>query len=302
MSAQDRVVAVLMGGWGSEAAVSRVSASFCSKAARIAGWDTVEVEFDRDIVSRLKELNPDRILNALHGQIGEDGSVQGMLNVMNIPYTHSGVLASALAMDKVASRLIFTSVGISVPQLLHLIEDEYVYPADFTGAHVIKPRNDGSSVGVQIVTEDSAPPQRSLWDENVQLMAEEYIPGRELTVTVLDGSALCVTEIMVDTNFYDYEAKYKVGGSNHILPADIPDDVAAQTCDWAERAFHVLGCRGVARADFRWDEDENQLYMLEVNTQPGMTATSLVPEQAAYRGISGEALVNHLLETAQCDE
>ena len=175
-------------------------------------------------------------------------------------------------------------------------------PLDFTGAHVIKPRNDGSSVGVQIITEDSAPPQRSLWDENVQLMAEEYIPGRELTVTVLDGSALCVTEIMVDTNFYDYEAKYKVGGSNHILPADIPDDVAAQTCDWAERAFHVLGCRGVARADFRWDEDENQLYMLEVNTQPGMTATSLVPEQAAYRGISGEALVNHLLETAQCDE
>jgi D-alanine-D-alanine ligase len=133
-------------------------------------------------------------------------------------------------------------------------------------------------------------------------MGEEYIPGRELTVTVLDGSALCVTEIIVDTNFYDYEAKYKVGGSNHILPADIPDDVAAQTCDWAERAFHVLGCRGVARADFRWDEDENQLYMLEVNTQPGMTATSLVPEQAAYRGISGEALVNHLLETAQCDE
>ena len=178
MSAQDRVVAVLMGGWGSEAAVSRVSASFCSKAARIAGWDTVEVEFDRDIVSRLKELNPDRVLNALHGQIGEDGSVQGMLNVMNIPYTHSGVLASALAMDKVASGLIFTSVGISVPQLLHLIEDEYVYPADFTGTHVIKPRNDGSSVGVQIVTEDSAPPQRSLWDENVQLMAEEYSRAR----------------------------------------------------------------------------------------------------------------------------
>ena len=178
MSAQDRVVAVLMGGWGSEAAVSRVSASFCSKAARIAGWDSVEVEFDRDIVSRLKELNPDRVLNALHGQIGEDGSVQGMLNVMNIPYTHSGVLASALAMDKVASGLIFTSVGISVPQLLPLIEDKYVYPADYTGPHVIKPRNDGSSVGVQIITEDSAPPQRNLWDESVQLMGEEYIPGR----------------------------------------------------------------------------------------------------------------------------
>ena len=302
MSAQDRLVAVLMGGWGSEAAVSRVSASFCSKAARLAGWDAIEIEFDRDIANRLSELKPDRILNALHGQVGEDGSVQGMLNVMNIPYTHSGVLASALAMDKIASGLMFTSVGISVPQLLPLIEDKYVYPADFTGPHVIKPRNDGSSIGVQIIGNDTPPPERSLWNEDVQLMGEEYIPGRELTVSVLDGSALCVTEIIVEADFYNYEAKYKVGGSRHILPADIPEDIAAQTCDWAERAFHVLGCRGVARADFRWDEDENQLYMLEVNTQPGMTATSLVPEQAAYRGISGEALVNHLLETAQCDD
>ena len=302
MSAQDRLVAVFMGGWGSEAAVSRVSASFCSKAARLAGWDAIEIEFDRNVVNRLSELKPDRILNALHGQIGEDGSVQGMLNVMNIPYTHSGVLASALAMDKIASGLMFTSVGISVPQLLPLIEDKYVYPADFTGPHVIKPRNDGSSIGVQIIGNDTPPPERSLWNEDVQLMGEEYIPGRELTVSVLDGSALCVTEIVVETEFYDYEAKYKVGGSRHILPADIPEDIAAQTCDWSERAFHVLGCRGVARADFRWDEYENQLYMLEVNTQPGMTATSLVPEQAAYRGISGEALVNHLLETAQCDD
>ena len=302
MSAQDRLVAVFMGGWGSEAAVSRVSASFCSKAARLAGWDAIEIEFDRNVVNRLSELKPDRILNALHGQIGEDGSVQGMLNVMNIPYTHSGVLASALAMDKIASGLIFTSVGISVPQLLPLIEDKYVYPADFTGPHVIKPRNDGSSVGVQIIGDNTPPPERSLWDESAQLMGEEYISGRELTVSVLDGSALCVTEIIVEADFYNYEAKYKVGGSRHILPADIPEDIAAQTCDWAERAFHVLGCRGVARADFRWNEDENQLYMLEVNTQPGMTATSLVPEQAAYRGISGEALVNHLLETAQCDD
>ncbi len=302
MSAQDRLVAVLMGGWGSEAAVSRVSASFCSKAARLAGWDAIEIEFDRDVINRLIELKPDRILNALHGRIGEDGSVQGMLNVMNIPYTHSGVLASALAMDKIASGLIFTSVGISVPELLPLIEDKYVYPADFTGPHVIKPRNDGSSVGVHIIGDDTPPPKRSFWDESVQLMGEEYIPGRELTVSVLDASALCVTEIVVETDFYDYEAKYKVGGSRHILPANIPEDIAAQTCDWAERAFQVLGCRGVARADFRWDDNENQLYLLEVNTQPGMTATSLVPEQAAYRGISGEALVNHLLETAQCDD
>ena len=302
MPAFDRKVAVLMGGWTSEAAVSRVSASFCSKAARLAGWDAIEVELDRDIIAKLEDIRPDRVFNALHGQIGEDGSVQGMLNILNIPYTHSGVLASATAMDKISSRLIFASIGIAVPPLLALEQDSHVYPSDYTGAHVIKPRNDGSSFGVVIVNEGSSAPERSLWPAETDLMAEMYIPGKELTVSVLDGRALCVTEIKVDENFYDFDAKYKPDGSHHVLPAEIPEHITNQACEWAERAFQILGCRGVARADYRWDEDADQLYMLEVNTQPGMTATSLTPEQAAFVGISGEELVNHLLEIAQCDD
>ena len=302
MPAFDRKVAVLMGGWTSEAAVSRVSASFCSKAARLAGWDAFEVELDREIIPKLEDIKPDRVFNALHGQIGEDGSVQGMLNILNIPYTHSGVLASAAAMDKISSRLIFTSIGIAVPPLLALEQNSHVYPSDYTGAHVIKPRNDGSSFGVVIVKEEDNVPERSLWPAETELMAEIYIPGKELTVSVLDGRALCVTEINVDEHFYDFDAKYKPSGSHHVLPADIPEHVTNQACKWAERAFQILGCRGVARADYRWDEDADQLYMLEVNTQPGMTATSLTPEQAAFVGISGEELVNHLLEIAQCDD
>ncbi|CAI8327919.1 MAG: D-alanine--D-alanine ligase B [Rhodospirillaceae bacterium] len=302
MPAFDRKVAVLMGGWTSEAAVSRVSASFCSKAARLAGWDAIEVELDRDIITKLEDIKPDRVFNALHGQIGEDGSVQGMLNILNIPYTHSGVLASATAMDKISSRLIFASIGIAVPPLLALEQNSHVYPSDYTGAHVIKPRNDGSSFGVVIVKEEDNAPERSLWPAETDLMAEIYIPGKELTVSVLDGRALCVTEIKVDEHFYDFNAKYKPGGSHHVLPADIPEHITNQACEWAERAFQILGCRGVARADYRWDEDADQLYMLEVNTQPGMTATSLTPEQAAFVGISGEELVNHLLEIAQCDD
>ena len=302
MPAFDRKVAVLMGGWTSEAAVSRVSASFCSKAARLAGWDAIEVELDRDIIAKLEDIKPDRVFNALHGQIGEDGSVQGMLNILNIPYTHSGVLASATAMDKISSRLIFASIGIAVPPLLALEQNSHVYPSDYTGAHVIKPRNDGSSFGVVIVKEEDNAPERSLWPAETDLMAEIYIPGKELTVSVLDGRALCVTKIKVDEHFYDFNAKYKPGGSHHVLPADIPEHITNQACEWAERAFQILGCRGVARADYRWDEDADQLYMLEVNTQPGMTATSLTPEQAAFVGISGEELVNHLLEIAQCDD
>ena len=225
-----------------------------------------------------------------------------MLNILNIPYTHSGVLASATAMDKISSRLIFASIGIAVPPLLALEQNSHVYPSDYTGAHVIKPRNDGSSFGVVIVKEENNAPERSLWPAETDLMAEIYIPGKELTVSVLDGRALCVTEIKVDEHFYDFNAKYKPGGSHHVLPADIPEHITNQACEWAERAFQILGCRGVARADYRWDEDADQLYMLEVNTQPGMTATSLTPEQAAFVGISGEELVNHLLEIAQCDD
>ena len=296
-------VAVLMGGWTSEARVSRVTASFCGQAARNAGWDAVEIELDRNIAATLAEMKPARVFNALHGQIGEDGNIQGLLNIMNIPYTHSGLLASANAMDKVRAKRMLAEVGIAVPADLLLVEDSHVYPADFTGAHVIKPRNDGSSVGVVIVEADSkSPPARSQWDNDTELIAEPYIPGRELTVSVLDGTALCVTEIKPKVAFYDFDAKYAPGGSEHLLPADIPQDVTLQTCNWAERAYRHFGCRGVIRADYRWDEDRGQLFMLEINTVPGMTATSLVPEQARFVGLSGEELVNHLLETAQCDD
>jgi D-alanine-D-alanine ligase len=295
-------VAVLMGGWTSEASVSRVSASFCGQAARNAGWDAVEVEVDRDLPAKLREISPGRVFNALHGQIGEDGNVQGLLNIMNIPYTHSGLLASAIAMDKIMAKRLLAMAGIMVPQDLLLVEDSRVYPQDSSLAHVIKPRNDGSSVGVVIVKKGDEAPQRSHWDLETQLICEPFIPGRELTVTVLDGTALCVTEIKQENEFYDFDAKYAAGGSQHILPADIPEPVTLLACDWAERAYRTIGCRGVIRADYRWDETNNQLYMLEINTVPGMTATSLVPEQARFIGLSGEELINHLLEMAQCDD
>tara|TARA_E500000178_G_scaffold124066_1_gene123973 strand:+ start:4593 stop:5495 length:903 start_codon:yes stop_codon:yes gene_type:complete len=295
-------VAVLMGGWTSEASVSRVSASFCGQAARNAGWDAVEIEVDRDLPAKLREISPGRVFNALHGQIGEDGNVQGLLNIMNIPYTHSGLLASAIAMDKIMAKRLMAIAGIMVPQDLLLVEDSRVYPQDSSQAHVIKPRNDGSSVGVVIVKEGDEAPKRSHWDLETQLICEPFIPGRELTVTVLDGTALCVTEIKQENEFYDFDAKYAAGGSQHILPADIPEPVTLLACDWAERAYRTLGCRGAIRADYRWDEKNNQLYMLEINTVPGMTATSLVPEQARFIGLSGEELINHLLEMAQCDD
>ncbi len=295
-------VAVLMGGWTSEASVSRVSASFCGQAARNTGWDAVEIEVDRDLPAKLREISPGRVFNALHGQIGEDGNVQGLLNIMNIPYTHSGLLASAIAMDKIMAKRLLAMAGIMVPQDLLLVEDSRVYPQDSSQAHVIKPRNDGSSVGVVVVKEGDEAPKRSHWELETQLICEPFIPGRELTVTVLDGTALCVTEIKQENEFYDFDAKYAAGGSQHILPADIPEPVTLLACDWAERAYRTIGCRGVIRADYRWDEKNNQLYMLEINTVPGMTATSLVPEQARFIGLSGEELINHLLEMAQCDD
>ncbi len=295
-------VAILMGGWTSEASVSRVSASFCGQAARNAGWDAIDVEVDRDLPEKLREIDPGRVFNALHGQIGEDGNVQGLLNIMNIPYTHSGLLASAIAMDKIMAKRLLAMAGIMVPQDVLLVEDSRVYPQDKSMAHVIKPRNEGSSVGVVIVKEGDEAPQRSRWNLETQLICEPFIPGRELTVTVLDGTALCVTEIKQENEFYDFDAKYAAGGSQHILPADIPEPVTLQACDWAERAYRTIGCRGVIRADYRWDEKSGQLFMLEINTVPGMTATSLVPEQARFIGVSGEELINHLLEMAQCDE
>ena len=303
MGEHHKRVAVLMGGWTTEASVSRVSGKFCGQAARNAGWDAVEIEVDRDISAKLAEFKPNRVFNALHGQIGEDGNIQGLLNIMNIPYTHSGLVASAIAMDKILAKTLLVGCGIRVPPTLPLIEDSHVFPEDYKGAYVIKPQNDGSSIGVVIV-EDSkeSPPARNHWTPDARLMCEPFIPGRELTVAVLDGTALCVTEITSDRDFYDFDAKYAPGGSRHILPASVPEEVSLQACVWAEHAYRHLSCRGIIRADYRWNDKTNQLFMLEVNTQPGMTATSLVPEQAKLIGMSGEELVNHLLEIAQCDD
>ena len=301
MSKQAKKLAVLMGGWTSEAEISRLSGAYCAAAARELGWEVHELEFTRNIASELLALAPDAVFNALHGQIGEDGSAQGMLNILNIPYTHSGVQASAMAMDKIASRRLFETVGISLPPLLALETHQTVQPVDYSGDYVVKPRSDGSSVGVAICHTDQPPLPCSHWPDGQELMAEIFIPGRELTVAVLDGKALCVTEIIAATGFYDWQAKYAAGGSDHILPAELPEPVTRQALDWAEQAFSVLGCRGVARADYRFDDRTGQLFMLEINTQPGMTSTSLVPEQAAFVGMDGPELVRHLLEGARCD-
>ena len=293
-------IGMLYGGWNSEAEVSRASAAFCTAAAREYGYDVVEIAFDRNLPNHLTQNKVDIVFNALHGQVGEDGSVQGLLNILNIPYTHSGVTASAIAMDKTLSCRLFEGANIQTPPRLCLNEADIVTPVDYEGPYVIKPRNDGSSVGVEIVL-DGRVCLRNRWASNCQLIAERYISGRELTVSVLNGNALCVTEIISNTQFYDYSAKYDIGGSRHILPAPIPDSCTQKAMRWAECAFELLGCRGVARADFRWDEDNDNLFLLELNTQPGMTKTSLVPEQASFCNLTMRSLIRILVEAARCD-
>ena len=293
-------IGMLYGGWNSEAEISRASAAFCTAAAREYGYDVVEIAFDRNLPNYLMQNKVDIVFNALHGQVGEDGSVQGLLNILNIPYTHSGVTASAIAMDKTLSCKLFEGANIQTPPRLCLNEADIVTPVDYEGPYVIKPRNDGSSVGVEVVLDGRVCP-RNRWASNCQLIAERYISGRELTVSVLNGKALCVTEIISNTQFYDYSAKYDIGGSRHILPAAIPDSCTQKAMRWAECAFELLGCRGVARADFRWDEDNDNLFLLELNTQPGMTKTSLVPEQASFCKLTMRSLIRILVEAARCD-
>ena len=303
---------ILMGGWTAEAEVSRNSGKACYDSAIRKGWTAECLEVERDIAQQLITRKPARVFNALHGQMGEDGNIQGLLNLLEIPYTHSGVLASAIAMDKPATKAALSPHGIRFPDDLNITIDGDVmcigHPNQpkFNAPVVIKPRNDGSSIGVMLIEDCTKLPPYSTWIQNPeqsapQLMAEPMIPGRELTVAVLNGQPLTVTEITQSNHFYDYEAKYASGGSQHQLPADVPDHVAEQAMAWAALAHNVLGCRGVSRSDFRWDDDKDKLYMLEINTQPGMTATSLVPEQTAYCGTSIDDLVDQLLEAAQCD-
>jgi len=291
-----------MGGPSAEREVSLSSGRECAAALRAEGYDVAEVDAGPDLAQRLAEIAPDVAFNALHGRWGEDGCVQGMLEWLRIPYTHSGVLASALAMDKERTKAVYRAEGLPVVDSRLAckaeVEARHVLPPPY----VVKPNNEGSSVGVYIVAEGAnAPPRLSDAMPDV-VMVEAYAPGRELTTTVMGDRALAVTDILTD-GWYDYDAKYKPGGSRHVIPADIPAGIEAACLDFALRAHRSLGCRGVSRTDFRWDESRGLagLVLLETNTQPGMTPTSLVPEQAAHAGMPFGALCRWIVEDASCD-
>ncbi|WP_417783704.1 D-alanine--D-alanine ligase [Terasakiella pusilla] len=298
-------VAVLMGGWSSEREVSLVSGAACAKALQQAGYSVTTVDIQRDMGTLLTRLypKPDVIFNALHGPYGEDGCMQGFLNIINIPYTHSGVMASAIAMDKPMAKRLFEQVGIKCAKHIMAKRDDVLAGDVMDRPYVIKPTNEGSSVGVKIVLNGDEPPfSHDDWPYGEEVMVEEFIAGRELTVAVMgDRGALGVTEICTDHKFYDYDAKYVDGGSCHVVPADVPEDITKKVKTMAELAHETLGCRGVSRADFRYDDKNGELYILEVNTQPGMTPTSLVPEQAAAANISFPKLVAWMVENARCD-
>lgn len=295
-------VAVLMGGPSAERAVSLSSGRECAQALRVAGYEVVEVDAGPDLAMRLAEIRPDVVFNALHGRWGEDGCVQGLLEWLRIPYTHSGVLASALAMDKSRAKDAFRAAGLPVVESVLAPKAEVMARHVLPAPYVVKPNNEGSSVGVYLVLDGAnRPPQLS--DEMPQMvMVESYAPGRELTCSVMGDRALCVTEIQT-TGWYDYDAKYSPGGSRHVLPADLPPEITAACLDHALRAHRALGCRGLSRTDFRWDEARGLagLVLLETNTQPGMTPTSLSPEQAAHMGIGFPDLCRWIVEDASCD-
>jgi len=300
-------VAVLLGGLSAEREVSLVSGRACAKALRDEGFDVVEIDAGHDLAERLRQAKAEAAFNALHGRWGEDGCVQGVLELMQIPYTHSGVLASALAMHKERAKDAFRGAGIPVVPSMVVDRREASARHVMEPPYVIKPVNEGSSVGVYIIRKGDNRPPAALgsgeWALSNAMMVEEYVPGRELTVAVMGDRALAVTEIVPKTAFYDYDAKYAPGGSEHVVPAKIPDVVRDEALALAERAHAALGCRGVSRADFRYDDTNGRgrLIVLEVNTQPGMTPTSLVPEQAAYTGMSFRKLVRWILEDASCD-
>ncbi len=299
-------VAVLMGGWSNEREVSLTSGRGVAEALRSRGHRVTEVDMDRDVAARLNNAKPDVVFNALHGVPGEDGSVQGMLDLMGIPYTHSGLVTSVIAIDKELTKQRLVPHGIPMPTG-KIVASESLFSADpLPRPYVLKPVNEGSSVGVAIVTDGGnygSPIGRDTvgpWREFTELLAEPYIKGRELTVAVLGDEALAVTELKVSTGFYDYDAKYTAGMTEHVCPADLPEPIARRMMDLAREAHRLLGCKGASRSDFRWDEEQGEagILLLEVNTQPGMTPLSLVPEQAKYRGIAYEELVERLVEAA----
>ena len=299
-----RHVAVLMGGWSAEREVSLVSGAAVSKALAEGGYRVTSMDIQRDMGALMTRLypRPDVIFNALHGRYGEDGCVQGLLNILDIPYTHSGMLASALAMDKPMAKRLFAAAGIPMAEHVIVSSDDVIVGDVMERPYVIKPLNEGSSVGVHIVGEKTSelPFADSGWPFGERVMVERFIPGRELTVAVRGGEPLTVTEITTERGFYDYDAKYEEGGSVHLIPAPLESDVHEETMRLAALAHETLGCRGVSRADFRFDGDS--LFLLEINTQPGMTSTSLVPEQAAHVGMSFTELVGWMVENAECDQ
>ena len=302
MSHKASRVAVLLGGPSSEREVSLSTGRECAAGLREAGYDVTEIDAGPDVAERLREVAPDAVFNALHGRWGEDGCIQGILEWLRIPYTHSGVLSSALALDKQRSKAAFAAAGLPVAESRLVPKTQAMAAHVMPAPYVIKPNNEGSSVGVYIVREgDNRPPAMSV-EMPETVMVEAYAPGRELTVTVLDGKPLAVTDIITD-GWYDYDAKYAPGGSRHEVPAHVPAEIEEACLSMAVRAHEALGCRGLTRTDYRWDEERGLagLVVLELNTQPGMTPTSLSPEQAAHVGIGFPELMRILIEDASCD-
>lgn len=294
-------VAVLMGGPSAEREVSLSSGRECAKALRQAGYEVTEIDAGKDLPARLAQVQPDICFNALHGRFGEDGRVQGLLEWLGYRYTHSGVLASATAMDKSRAKEVFRQAGLPVVESLIADRDEVRQRHILPPPYVVKPNDEGSSVGVYIVQDGANCPPQLSDDMPSRVMVETYAPGRELTVAVMGDRALGVTEI-ITSGWYDYNAKYSVGGSTHVCPAEIPAEITAACLDFAVRAHQALGCCGMSRTDFRWDDTRglDGLILLETNTQPGMTPTSLAPEQAAKAGISFPELCSWIVEEALC--
>jgi D-alanine-D-alanine ligase len=299
-------IVVLMGGWSAEREVSLSSGEGVAKALESNGHRVTRIDMDRDVAARLAEAKPDVVFNALHGTPGEDGSVQGMLDLMGLKYTHSGLTTSVIAIDKQLTKNELVPHGIRMPEGIMVASDTLYDRDPMPRPYVLKPVNEGSSVGVAIVTDDSncgnpiARDSEGPWRHFDRLLAEPFIRGRELTVAVLDDKALAVTELRPKSGFYDYDSKYTDGLTEHICPADIPTDIADKAKAVALEAHRLLGCKGTSRADFRWDDERgvDGLYLLEVNTQPGMTPLSLVPEQAKYIGMSYAELVDRIVRAA----
>lgn len=300
-----RRVAVLKGGWSPEREVSLVTGAACAEGLREAGFEVAEIDVRRDLPALVAALTPppDAVFNALHGKFGEDGCVQGVLEFLGIPYTHSGVLASAVAMDKAMAKTVFAAAGLRCPEGVVMRRTALAQGDPMPRPFVVKPVDQGSSVGVHIVHEgDNAMPTDEDWPYGDTVLVERFVPGRELTVAVLGDRAIAVTELRPSAGFYDYRAKYTEGVTEHVLPAEIPPAVYQEALRAALEAHRALGCSGLSRCDFRYDDragDPSGLYLLELNTQPGMTPLSLAPEQAKWAGIPFPRLMAWMVEHAR---